>query len=63
MKIQITGTDEFVILAETDHEQQWLSCLTNNWGREQATVTYTYPNYEPKSLNNPVVTIQIGNES
>ena len=60
MKIKITDVSEFVVLAETEHEQQWLAALTNGYGRKQASVEYLYPNHEPKDFNNPVVSIKLG---
>lgn len=57
MKIKITGVDEMAILAETEHERQWLEVLTTGFKRKQLKVEYYYPNHDPKDLNNPVVTI------
>ena len=57
MKIKITGPSQFVILAETEHERQWLEVITCGFQAKGLPVAYTYPNHEPKDFNNPVLTI------
>ena len=58
MKIKIVGIDSLAILAETEHERQWLELVTNGFNAPRLAVRYSFPNHEPKDLNNPVVTIE-----
>ena len=55
--MKITGVADFVILAETEHEQQWLKALTKEHKKIALSVEYLYPNHEPKDLNNPCIHI------
>ncbi len=58
MKLKITGVASLAILAETEHEREWLRAVTDKYQRKEAIVEYLYPNHEPKSLNNPCLTIR-----